>query len=61
MYGIILILFIGKCIYEACKTDVPAGSYDNWNAYMKDVDKVRFGEMSQWQLDRNVKNGKYRK
>lgn len=61
MYGIILILFIGKCIYEACKTEIPAELYGDWDKYMKDMDKVRFGEMSQRQVDKNVKNGVYRK
>ena len=60
LLGIILIVFIGKCIHHACEPTTPAEYHNNWKLEMEDANKVRFGEMSRGQFLRNIRNGKYR-
>lgn len=60
MFGIFLLVFIGLCIYHACEPTIPADYHKNWKLESQDADKVRFGEMSQREFSKNIRNGKYR-
>lgn len=60
MFGICLLVFIGLCIYHACEPTIPADYHRNWRLEAQDADKVRFGEMSKRQFEKNIRNGKYR-
>lgn len=60
MFGICLLVFIGLCIYHACEPEIPADYHRNWKLESRDADKVRFGEMSQREFNRYIRNGKYR-
>ena len=60
MFGICLLVFIGLCIYHASEPTIPADYHRNWKAEARDSDKVRCGEMTQKEFERNIRNGKYR-
>ena len=60
MFIIILLVFIGVCIYHACEKELPADYHRNWKLEQEDANKVRFGEMSRREFIRNMNNGKYR-
>lgn len=60
MFGICLLVFIGLCIYHASEPTIPADYHRNWKLEREDANKVRFGEMSQKQFEKNIRNGKYR-
>lgn len=60
MFGIILIIFIGICIYHMSEKELPSGYHRNWRLEQEDADKVRFGKMSKREFIKNMNNGKYR-
>lgn len=64
MLGFLTALGIGNiaknAISESLEKPYEAGSIDNRRLFDKDLDKVRFGEMTQKELDRNIRSGKYR-
>lgn len=60
MFVICLLVFIGLCIYHACEPTVPAEYHRNLRLEQEDCDKVRNGEMSQREFNKNIRNGKYR-
>ena len=60
MFGICLLIFIGLCIYHASEKELPADYHKNWRLEQEDADKVRYGEMSQREFNKNINNGKYR-
>ena len=60
MFIVCLIIFVGLCIYHACEPTIPADYHRNWRLEQEDSNKVRFGEMTQREFDRNLRNGKYR-
>ena len=60
MFIIILLIFIGLCIHNACEKELPADYHRNWKLEQEDANKVRFGEMSRSEFIRNMNNGKYR-
>ncbi len=61
MFGLIsAIVFGAKTIKEACEPTLPAGYHANWKLEQEDANKVRFGEMTQREFERNMRNGKYR-
>ena len=60
MFIIILLVFIGLCIYHAMEKELPADYHRNWKLEQEDANKVRFGEMSRSQFIKNMNNGKYR-
>lgn len=60
MFLISLIIFIGICIYHASEKELPAEYHRNWRLEAQDADKVRFGQMSQREFNKNIRNGKYR-
>ena len=53
MFIIILLVFIGVCIYHACEKELPADYHRNWKLEQEDANKVRFGEMSRREFIRN--------
>ena len=57
---IIALIFIGLCIYHACEPTLPAEYHRNMKLEEEDANKVRFGEMSRSEFNRNMRNGKYR-
>lgn len=57
--GIIYIIY--KLIAEACETPYKVGSIDNHVKFSQDITKVTIGEMTNKQLDKNIRNGVYRK
>lgn len=59
-FAICLIIFIGLCIYHACEPTLPADYHRNMKLESEDADKVRFGQMSRREFNRNIRNGKYR-
>lgn len=61
MFGIVLLIFIGVCIYHACEPKLPADYHSNMKLEEQDANKVRFGEMSKREFIRNMNNGKYKK
>ena len=60
MFGVCLLVFIGLCIYHASEPTIPADYHRNWKLEREDANKVRFGEMSKRQFEKNIRNGKYR-
>ena len=60
MYLIIIAIFIGLCIKHACEPEIPADHHRNWRLEAEDAQKVRLGEMTQKQFQKNIKNGKYK-
>lgn len=60
MFGVCLLVFIILCIKSACEPTIPADYHRNWKLEAQDADKVRFGEMSQREFNKNIRNGKYR-
>ena len=60
MFVICLLVFIGLCIYHACEPTIPADYHKNLRLEQEDCDKVRNGEMSQREFNKNIRNGKYR-
>ena len=60
MFIIILLVFIGLCIYHAMEKELPADYHRNQKLEQEDANKVRFGEMSRSQFIKNMNNGKYR-
>lgn len=60
MFIVLLLVFIGLYIYHAAEPTLPADCHRNWKLEAHDADKVRFGEMSQRQFNKNIRNGKYR-
>ena len=60
MFVIIVLVFIGLCIYHASEPTLPADYHRNWKLEQEDANKVRFGEMTRREFNRNLKNGKYR-
>ena len=60
MFGVCLLVFIGLCIYHASEPTIPADYHRNWKLEREDANKVRFGEMSQRQFEKNIRNGKYK-
>jgi hypothetical protein len=58
--SLVLLVFIGLCIYHACEKELPADYHRNWKLEQEDANKVRFGEMSRSQFIKNMNNGKYR-
>ena len=60
MFGVCLLVFIGLCIYHACEKELPSDYHKNWKLEQEDANKVRFGEMSQREFNKNIRNGKYR-
>lgn len=60
-FGILgLFKIVKDCISEATAKPYEAGSIENNKLFDKDLNKVRFGEMTQRELDKNIKSGKYR-
>ena len=57
---IILIVFIILYVKAACEPTLPADYHRNWKLEQEDANKVRFGEMSRREFNKNIKNGKYR-
>ena len=60
MFIICLLVFIGICIYHSLESTISADYHRNWRLESQDVDKVRFGEMSQREFNKNIRNGKYK-
>ena len=61
MLGLIGFIFILCCVIkEASQPTLPPGYHNNWKLEKEDADKVRFGEMSRAEFNRNINNGKYR-
>ena len=60
MFGVCLLIFVGLCIYHACEPTIPADYHKNLRLEQEDCDKVRNGEMSQREFNKNIRNGKYR-
>lgn len=60
MFVICLLVFIGLCIYHAYEPTIPADYHKNLRLEQEDCDKVRNGEMSQREFNKNIRNGKYR-
>lgn len=60
MFAIILLIFIGLCIYHACEPTLPADYHRNWRAERDDLEKVYQGKMTQKEFNNNIKNGKYK-
>lgn len=60
LFVIGVIVFIVRCIKAACEPTLPADYHKNSKLEAQDADKVRFGQMSQREFIRNMKNGKYR-
>lgn len=60
MFVICLLVFIGLCIYHASEPTIPADYHRNWKLESEDADKVRFGQMSRREFNKNIRNGKYR-
>lgn len=60
MFGIILAIFIIRCIIAACEPTLPADYHRNMKLESEDADRVRFGQMSRREFNRNIRNGKYR-
>lgn len=64
VWGFLTALGIGNiaknAISESLEKPYEAGCIDNHRLFEKDLDKVRFGEMTQKELDRNIRKGKYR-
>lgn len=59
-FGIALIVFVGLCIYHACEPTIPAENHRNWKLEREDSDKVRMGQMTQREFEKNIRNGKYK-
>lgn len=57
--GIIYIIY--KLISEACEKPYDVGCIDNHVKFSQDLTKVTIGEMTNKELDRNIRAGKYRK
>lgn len=55
-----LVIFLAICLKEASQPTLPPGYHNNWKLEREDADKVRFGEMSKAEFNRNINNGKYR-
>lgn len=47
-------------VSEALEKPYEVGSIDNSRLFQKDLDKVTLGEMTQKELDKNIRAGKYR-
>lgn len=60
LFLICLGIFIGICIKAACEPTLPADYHKNWKLEQQDSDKVRYGEMTLKEFQRNQRNGKYR-
>lgn len=60
MFVVGVLIFIGLCIYHACEPTIPAEYHRNWRLEAQDADKVRFGQMTQREFNKNIRNGKYR-
>lgn len=61
MLGFIMfIIIVALCVKEASQPTLPADYHRNWKLEREDADKVRFGEMSRAEFNRNINNGKYR-
>lgn len=57
--GIIYVIY--KLVKEASQEPYEPGSIDNSKLFSQDLNKVRFKEMTHKELDRNIRNGKYKK
>ena len=61
---VLAIIGIIILVYNLCKEgfekELPADYHRNWKLEREDADKVRFGQMSRSEFNRNIKNGKYR-
>lgn len=57
---VIFLIFIGLCIYHACEPTIPSDYHNNMKLEEEDANKVRFGEMSRREFNKNIRNGKYR-
>ena len=51
---------VKHAVSDAMEKPYEVGSIDNSRLFNEDMNKVRFGEMTQQQLDRNIRAGKYR-
>lgn len=64
VWGFLTALGLGNiaknAISESLEKPYEVGSIDNHRLFEKDLDKVRFGEMTQRELDKNIRNGKYK-
>lgn len=62
--GVLVVIAIIVLIYNLCKEgfeqELPADYHRNWKLEREDADKVRFGQMSRREFNRNIRNGKYR-
>ena len=56
--GIIVLVY--NLIKEACEPTLPADYHRNMKLETEDANKVRFGQMSRSEFNRNINNGKYR-
>lgn len=60
MLGFICSLYaVGQFIKEAFEPTLPAEYHGNLTLENADANKVRLGQMSRRQFNRNIKNGKY--
>lgn len=61
---VLVVIGIIVLIYNLCKEgfekELPADYHRNWKLEREDADKVRFGQMSKREFNRNISNGKYR-
>lgn len=55
----IIVLIYNLC-KEAFEPELPASYHRNMKLETEDANKVRFGQMSRREFNRNIKNGKYR-
>lgn len=60
LFLICLIIFIVLCIKAACEPTLPADYHNNWRLEQQDSDKVRYGEMTLKEFQKNQREGKYR-
>lgn len=62
--GVLAVIGIIVLIYNLCKEgferELPADYHRNWELEQEDANKVRFGQMSRREFNRNISNGKYR-
>lgn len=61
MCGVIgIIIFLVLLIKEVSEPTLPADYHRNWRLEQQDSDKVRYGEMTLKEFQKNQRNGKYR-
>lgn len=61
IFSLLGAIFAGKeLVKESFQKPVEPGSIDNSRLFSQDLNKVRFKEMTRKELDRNIRNGKYR-